>query len=43
MNLIESSLSLNTWNVYDNAIKVFEDFRLNYNLEHKWPVRFRFD
>jgi hypothetical protein len=38
MYLIESSLSLNTWNVYDNAIKVFEDFRLDYNLEHKWPV-----
>jgi hypothetical protein len=38
MNLIESSLSLNTWNVYDNAINVFVNFRLNYNLEHKWPV-----
>ena len=38
MNIIESSLSINTWNVYDNAIKVFEDFRLNYNFEHKWPV-----
>lgn len=36
--LYENSLSLNTWNVYDNAIKVFEDFRLKYNQEHKWPV-----
>lgn len=38
VNLIENSLSENTWNVYANAEKSLEKFRKNYDLEKVWPV-----
>lgn len=38
VNLVENSLSENTWNVYTNAEKSFEKFRKNYDLEKVWPV-----
>ena len=37
VNLVENSLSENTWNVYANAEKSFEKFRKN-DLEKVWPV-----
>jgi hypothetical protein len=36
--LIENYISLNTWNVYDNAVKTLESFRCEMSLEQKWPV-----
>jgi hypothetical protein len=36
--LIDNSISLNTWNVYDNAVKTLESFRCEMSLEQKWPV-----
>jgi hypothetical protein len=38
VNLVENSLSENTWNVYANAEKSFEKFRKKYDLEKVWPV-----
>jgi hypothetical protein len=38
VNLVENSLSENTWNVYANAEKSFEKIRKNYDLEKVWPV-----
>ena len=38
VNLVENSLSVNTWNVYANTEKSFEKFRKNYDLEKVWPV-----
>ena len=29
---------MNTWNVYDNAVKTLESFRCEMSLEQKWPV-----
>ena len=37
-NLVENSLSENTWNVYDNAEKSFEKNWKKYDLEKVWPV-----
>jgi site-specific recombinase XerD len=37
-NLVEHSLSENTWNIYANAEKSFEKFRKHYDLEKVWPV-----
>jgi hypothetical protein len=36
--LIENSISLNTLNVCDNAVKTLESFRCEMSLEQKWPV-----
>jgi hypothetical protein len=33
--LIENSISLDTWNVYDKAVKTLESFRCEMSLEHK--------
>ena len=38
VNLVENSLSVNTWNVYANTEKSFEKIRKNYDLEKVWPV-----
>ena len=38
VNLVEHSVSVNTWNVYANAEKSFEKFRKHYDLEKVWPV-----
>jgi hypothetical protein len=38
VNLVENSLSENTWNVYANAEKSFEKIKKNYDLEKVWPV-----
>jgi hypothetical protein len=38
VNLVENSISVNTWNVYANTEKSFEKNRKNYDLEKVWPV-----
>lgn len=37
-NLIESSLSQNTWSVYDNAVQSFEKFRMENDFDIIWPA-----
>ena len=36
-SLIDNSLSKNTWHVYENALKSFEEFRGQYCLDQMWP------
>lgn len=38
VNLIENSVSQNTWNVYSNGVQLFEIFRKNHNFISKWPA-----
>lgn len=38
MKLVQNSLSKNTWQVYENAIANFEQFRVNHHLDLNWPV-----
>ena len=36
-SLINNSLAKNTWNVYENALKSFAEFRNQYSLDQIWP------
>ncbi|XP_071086522.1 uncharacterized protein, partial [Haliotis cracherodii] len=36
--LVQSSLALNTWNLYESALKSFNVFRISFSLPHIWPT-----